>query len=1115
MAAQPSRPRPGGGLGQSSSSLSGTSPYAEPFYSADDIQVLHDIVALGEAILPALPERVRLPTNALFQAAEQVLPNHGYEPDFTPAHISRFLFRLGGIRSQGSLYDKFESLLGELGIKLAFDDSGSKDEQITEQDLSPRSASGRDSHAGSPSPVRLTVRRRGSHPEHTDRVSLLQHPSLGLGHQVRTRSVSPHLPLHSRSLLNRLRTGQNAGTNAHLRALQDAEERIPDIPPRPHARPFARDAHGNPRDETDDDTTQDPPIPTNPIRPHIVSNGKINGHGDAYADDVSQDDFTLNDDSMDDVDLPKQDLTAEDVDIGPDAVDYDSEMPENQVNHYDEVAASDDQLDLPASGLPIRLAPPSVSLAELEAKAKAFQRYRGDAPLGAFLGRWHEKMLEKQEIDDEEAEFADRCDLLESAGAAFLEWGSKATAARNRRVGTDDYASWVDRNERLASRAYTLHAMFNAVEYLKCLAKDEAERTAVARRHVLRKRLFSGWSQQHNDDQAKVKNFALSEAVEHWTSATLAVQVRNNAIDHERNTRDAQEAVGIMRSVLKGRLADFMYTYRAREEAVEKWQSKKLEADNEEEVAVFCETRMPVIAAVNNWHDALRAIVGHVSEVASEAEPELEPIDDQEESRNGQPTALESRLEQHCQRRDEEAKHQAISLMRQRAQESIVLQKYADKDSLAESVAHWDRERKLKTFVRAQQRQDQAETVKRLILAERESWYAKETRRDDLHEAVDAWDSLAKQSQQASVQEQANADMVCGYYRKADALEIWLDRVEEIDREKQRAKAVDLVRAAGPPLSSWRAKTRDEFFRNNASCRKADETFSLGESESVTASWRRVAREKYTRSMAERYRDARRAEKREKALEALGAWHQACARSYQLGALAKYHRESAEWEAAQKGVDDWHMFTGNAKVLREGADLANQEVYVDEWRDRAVDVRQNKEDAVDYDHEQSCAKAVADWERKTLELDGPKHTVTKVQQRNDQRVAQEAISAWHQQAVPDAPSYRTSIAARRSARRSTRASTSAEPPALVPLQPQPEPAFNAFDDDPLDVTDLVASTPVRRSALAPYRGAATTTPSAILPSPAERELRRTYVDRHVMFAGIEEEEEEGSGYWES
>ena len=93
----------------------------DPFYTNDDVVVLHDIVVLAQELLPNLPERERLPTNALFSAYYDILPTIGINADHD-SRYARVLFKIGGLRGQGTLYEKFEEILSRMGIEIEFDE---------------------------------------------------------------------------------------------------------------------------------------------------------------------------------------------------------------------------------------------------------------------------------------------------------------------------------------------------------------------------------------------------------------------------------------------------------------------------------------------------------------------------------------------------------------------------------------------------------------------------------------------------------------------------------------------------------------------------------------------------------------------------------------------------------------------------------------------------------------------------------------------------------------------------------------------------------------------------------------------------------------------------------
>ncbi|KAI9746170.1 MAG: hypothetical protein M1818_000851 [Claussenomyces sp. TS43310] len=92
----------------------------EPYYTNEDVAILHDIVVHAQALLPALPEQERLPTNALFNVYYATLPSIGVDADHD-SRYARILFKIGGMRGGGSLYEKFEAILSRMDIEIQFE----------------------------------------------------------------------------------------------------------------------------------------------------------------------------------------------------------------------------------------------------------------------------------------------------------------------------------------------------------------------------------------------------------------------------------------------------------------------------------------------------------------------------------------------------------------------------------------------------------------------------------------------------------------------------------------------------------------------------------------------------------------------------------------------------------------------------------------------------------------------------------------------------------------------------------------------------------------------------------------------------------------------------------
>ncbi|CCD52381.1 hypothetical protein BofuT4_P078960.1 [Botrytis cinerea T4] len=102
-------------------SYSWTTTTDEPYYTDDDLVILHDIVVRAQHILPTLPPKDRLPTLALAKAYYEFLPDLGIHPDHDSRYF-RFIFKIGATGEfTGTLFDKFEECLAKRGITLEFD----------------------------------------------------------------------------------------------------------------------------------------------------------------------------------------------------------------------------------------------------------------------------------------------------------------------------------------------------------------------------------------------------------------------------------------------------------------------------------------------------------------------------------------------------------------------------------------------------------------------------------------------------------------------------------------------------------------------------------------------------------------------------------------------------------------------------------------------------------------------------------------------------------------------------------------------------------------------------------------------------------------------------------
>ncbi|KAH8601374.1 Sfi1 spindle body protein-domain-containing protein [Bisporella sp. PMI_857] len=109
------------GTKQTSDAGNGASSNPEPFYTNEDVAVLHEIVLLAQELLPNLPEREKLPTNALFGAYYEILPQLGLNADHDNRY-ARILFKIGGLGAPEGLYERFEAILSRMGIEIELEE---------------------------------------------------------------------------------------------------------------------------------------------------------------------------------------------------------------------------------------------------------------------------------------------------------------------------------------------------------------------------------------------------------------------------------------------------------------------------------------------------------------------------------------------------------------------------------------------------------------------------------------------------------------------------------------------------------------------------------------------------------------------------------------------------------------------------------------------------------------------------------------------------------------------------------------------------------------------------------------------------------------------------------
>jgi protein SFI1 len=432
----------------------------------------------AQELLPSLPERERLSTNALFHAYYSILPGIGIDADHDNRY-ARVLFKIGGTRGDGSLYEKFEAVLARMGIEIQFDQENNSEGEgeggTTEAVLD----QGSDPPLHPDSAPAVADQERGRYRRNTDI------PALEPGHEhqeersSRRRASSSASTAHSENAVNRLNTPLSLPHTTTQLSKQlllhtqshDGEQKkekdydlrawlndnLGKYPPRTRTR--SSSTHGSMRVRR-----RSPPAPEYNVTTTSTSHPAL-------------DDFIA---------AGKDQKRDSDID------------PPNHSKAF---------------------APPSEDL--LNTKVTLIKKLRTENLTRQSLSRWHEKVLQLQEDNNNLeilAKWQDRRVLLQQA---FDSW-HVGIVERRRIAETERFFMHL---ERRASRARDLFLMAKAFTHWAYSASNEIQRTSAARRHILRTRYFSAWRDATAVNELKVRRQVLRKFFPLWQKQHITMSV--------------------------------------------------------------------------------------------------------------------------------------------------------------------------------------------------------------------------------------------------------------------------------------------------------------------------------------------------------------------------------------------------------------------------------------------------------------------------------------------------------------------------------------------------------------------------------------------------------------
>ncbi|KAK8159551.1 Sfi1 spindle body protein-domain-containing protein [Phyllosticta citrichinensis] len=160
------------------------------------------------------------------------------------------------------------------------------------------------------------------------------------------------------------------------------------------------------------------------------------------------------------------------------------------------------------------------SLAQMVADAETFSYARSLFAARRVMHTWRDKAIEQRDLHMEMGEAADRFNKRKLMEAALEMFKLQHNAKRQQK----ETERFFEHLERRAEKARNLFVLTKAFTHWANSAADEVMRTQVARRHILRFKYFNAWHEITAVEELKVRRHVLAKFFAIWRRRYTALQ---------------------------------------------------------------------------------------------------------------------------------------------------------------------------------------------------------------------------------------------------------------------------------------------------------------------------------------------------------------------------------------------------------------------------------------------------------------------------------------------------------------------------------------------------------------------------------------------------------------
>ncbi|ERT00132.1 hypothetical protein HMPREF1624_03501 [Sporothrix schenckii ATCC 58251] len=571
------------------------------------------------------------------------------------------------------------------------------------------------------------------------------------------------------------------------------------------------------------------------------------------------------------------------------------------------------------------------------------------------------------------------------------------------------YRKKQDEREKLmrrAARVFTITTMFNAVSHWQAMAKEEAGRTKVARRHLLRRKVFGAWREQTATDNVKADCFALSWAVRRWSSAMQRGPQENGKLAIQFHHRDlATVTFWTWLRAHQERIAEAWAVDRLKKKAVESWCQRTIALAHFEDKAARNVQQFRLRVATATW-----------AEQAQSQALTFLSIEEQENETYMLAALQDWSKEAFCQEKlramhaanETRTKSAVLEVWRESAAEAKHRATQLDLDIAEEYVAHWHRETRLALF-RADYEYDlKMDAVQSWVLAEKLAFLIRYRDEQLLWKTCVALKDNFGIGSQGRQREQQREDDLAQVADRLDKTSVFAGLVSAFHQQGERrgawkeiSKYLDHEAVANKTLGLWTAATAEHDGMNEIARRGA---FYVGTANALSG-WSTYAKNIRKERLRSTYYTFRREVKRKTASDCIAVWrdatlHQGTETSGN-GAYAMADQLRYEYEAYTvfTTLNHWILATNDCIFQHTVAAEADTEVYLSLWRLQLADCEELGAAAAEHDTVTKLAGRWDDWELQAVQARGREHTAAALLEKNERRLGRRVLAVWQQELV--------------------------------------------------------------------------------------------------------------------